>query len=257
MNAPQSNPTDAPLSARSDRSPLDDAFAALAEYDSGTGRGALLPIDEAVKTALDNDRARSTLEKRLTSVLESDASPVAKAYACRKLAILGTASCVPALMALLQTEDHADTALRALQAIPDAASATALRRSLGQLKGLHRIGVVNALGMRGEASSAEALADLLENEDSRTAAAAAAALGNIGTPVAARALLTFRSSAPDTIRLTIRLTIADACLACAERLVAAENRKAAAVLYRALANAPYPERVRAAATRGLSTLPDR
>jgi len=226
------------------------AFEALRTYDFGTSRAALKPIDEAVRASLGEAGARRDLERRLADALGSDAPAPAREYACRQLQLIGTAESAPALADLLADERLSHAARAALEHIPAAEAVGALRASLARLAGRQRAGVILALGMRRDAESVPALADLLQNVDAQTAGAAATALGNIATPEAARALLAFRPKAPEAIAPAV----ADACLACAEQLAAAGRKAGARALYEALRGADQPEHVRLAAQTGLENL---
>ena len=237
-----------PVKLNVDGAAVDKAFEALKTYDFGASRAALMPIDDAVVACLGDTRSRRELEKRLTAAMKADISPLAKEYVCRQLCLIGSAESAPALAELLADPKLSHWARSALEHVPGSKAARALRRSLPTLRGLEKIGVVNALGMRRDADSASALASLLEDPDTRIVGAAAAALGNIGTSASAKVLLKFQPAAPDAVRSVL----ADACLSCAERLAAAGKKTVAAAIYKALAGSPQPEHVRAAATRGLS-----
>ena len=224
---------------------LDAAFAALARYDRGSGRGALQPIDDAVAAATQDAALRAALETRLVAVLRAPASAVAREFACEKLARIGGPDAVPALAALLADPDLAHAAAHALRAIPGEAASHALRQSLGRLSGLPLMGAIAALGQRRDVASVVALAGFLGHAEARVATAAAAALGEIGSVAAARELQTFLARAPQAIRPAL----ADACLACAEHLrQAGEARAARRLLDALLGTAPAPH-VRAAALR--------
>jgi hypothetical protein len=79
------------------------------------------------------------------------------------------------------------------------------------------------------------------------AGAAAAALGEIANTQAARALRGFLPKAPEAIRLQV----ADASLACAERMLAAGKQTDARKLYEQLASKAQPDHVQLAAARGI------
>jgi HEAT repeat protein len=227
---------------------LDTAFAALTRYDRGSGRGALLPIDDAVAAATPDTALRAALETRLVAVLRGPASAVAREYACEKLARIGGPDAAPALAALLSDPDLAHAAANALRAIPGEAASRALRQSLERLSGLPLLGAIAALGQRRDATSVAALAGFLGHAEERVATAAAAALGEIGTVAAARELQAFLARAPQTIRSAL----AEACLVCAEHLrQAGETRAARRLLDTLLGTAPAPH-VRAAALRLLA-----
>ena len=85
---------------------------------------------------------------------------------------------------------------------------------------------------------------LLGDGDKDISAAAAAALGAIGSPEAAKALSAGQAKAPDS------LVLSDACLACAEKLLADEKKPDALAIYKALMKSPI-KHVKLGATRGL------
>ena len=135
---------------------LDQAFEALKTYDWGTDRKALNPIDEAVVATQDDAAARKELETRLAAVLKTDVSRDAKDFVCRKLMVIGTAASVPALAALLPEKEHSHMARYALERIPAAEAAQALRDALPKLSGELKVGVIGSLGVRGDAASVPA-----------------------------------------------------------------------------------------------------
>jgi HEAT repeat protein len=131
--------------------------------------------------------------------------------------------------------------------MPGPESAKALRDALGQAKGRTRIGVINSLAARRDAASTPVLIKIL-GEDPESAAAAAKALGEIGTSEAAKALASARGKGP----ATVQQAVVDGTLTCAERLVAAGQRSQAITLLESLTEASQPEHVRLAANRALS-----
>lgn len=226
---------------------LDAAFEALKTYDQGSSRGALLPIDEAVMTSLDDKEARKELEQQLVTALKPGGSVVAREYICAKLAWIGSEFSLPALAAQLNRPEVATAARNALEAIPGRQATKALRDTLPWVEGLQKVGVINSLGARRDADSVRALTALLKNEDARIVGAAAAALGNIANGQAAKALRDFQPKALEALRQKV----ADAMLTCAERLLAAGKRADAQTLYRMLATTALPNHVQHAAARGL------
>lgn len=226
---------------------LDDALAAVKTYDWGDDRGALAPIDEAVRASHDDPAARKNLEKRLAELLSTDAPRAAKSFVCRKLSLIGTADSVPALAPLVTDKELSHMARYALERMPCPEAAKALRDSLSKTKGLVKVGVINSLGARRDQQSTEVLTALLADSDEKVARAACAALGAIGTPEAAKALGDFQAKAPEPIRLAA----ADAYLRCAESLLAAGKKLEAMTIYKTLSTSDQPKHVRLAATRGL------
>ena len=190
--------------------------------------------------------ARKELEKRLAAVLQTGVSRDAKDFVCRKLMVIGTAESVPALAALLPEKDHSHMARFALERIPAAEAAQALRDALPKTSGPLKAGVIGSLGVRRDAASVPALSALLGDADAGVAAAAAFALGDIRTPEAAKALSEAR---PAGAEATSAAT--DASLACAEGLLAGGKKAEALAIYKSLSGEGQPKHVRLAATRGM------
>lgn len=230
-----------------DAAAVDGAFEALKTYDWGADRNLLNPIDDAVVATHGNAAARKDLEKRLLAVLGSGASRSAKDFVLRTLRTVGTAESVPALAALLPDKDLSHMARYALERIEGPEAAAAMRDALGKLGGALKAGAVGSLGVRRDAASVPALAGLLGDGDAAVANAATHSLGLIGTPEAGKALAGFAAKAPEGMKTAA----ADACLTCAERLLAAGNKTEAIALYKSLSGENQPKHVRLAATRGL------
>jgi HEAT repeat protein len=233
-----------------DPSSLDKALTALATYDHGAGRATLMPIDDAVVASLADPAARSALEQRLIRSLQPAPSPVASEYICGKLALIGSSTSVPALVALLADRDRAEPARHALELMPCPEAVQGLRDRLSQLDGTARMGVIHSLGIRRDALSVPEFCLHLHGPDAKTASAAANALGQIGTVSAAGAL---RESLPK-VSPEVRSSVADACLVCAERLASERQPDEARKLWHAVQNAAVPPHVRSAAERALAKL---
>lgn len=230
-----------------DKAAVEKAFEALKTFDWGADRNALKPLDEAAIATHGDAAARKELETKLAEVLKTGASRAAKDFVCRKLTIIGTAQCVPTVAALLPDKDLSHMARYALERIPAPEAASALRESLPKVSGDLKVGVIGSLGVRRDAGSVEAIAAALGDSEAAVAAASACALGNIGTPEAAKALADFAKKAPEAVKVAA----ADGSLACAERLLADGKKDDAVAIYKSLAGAEQPKQVRTAATRGL------
>lgn len=174
-----------------------------------------------------------------------EATEFAKAKACQRLAVLGTKDAVPALVALLNDKHLGEYARYGLEPIPDPSVDDALRAALAKLKGRPQVGVINSIGFRKDVKAIETLARLMGDSDIEVAEAAAAALGRIGNPQAAKKLqkMLGRSDAP------VRREAANAGLVCAENLLRHGDRKQALSLYAALERKGLPEPVRSSAAR--------
>jgi len=246
---PASIPAPAVKSADAAPAPgaLAQALDALKTYDRGSGRAALLPLDGAVAAASMNaSPTRQQLEQQLAVILQAGGSAVAREYLCSKLALIGSARSAAALGALLDDPLLATAARNALQALAPTAAAQALRERLPHLQSLAKVGALNSLGHLGDAASTGPLTELLKDGEGEVAAAAAA-LGGIGSAQAGEALLDFYPKAPEALRLGT----ADALLNCAERLLEANQRAEAQALYQAVARATRAAHIQDAAQRGL------
>ena len=235
-----------------DSASLDKPFDVLKTFDWGGDASALQPIDAAVVAAHGDPAARTDLEKRLAALLGTGTSRAAKEYICRKLSLIGTAASVPSLAALLPEKDHSHMARFALERINAAEATEALRKALGTVQGDLKIGMISSLAGRGDAASVPAIAALLSGE-SKTAVAAAVALGRLHTPEACRAL-TAASNVTDKAAAT---AISDARLACAESLLRQGKRAEAKAIYTSISETatagttPTAQATRLAAARGI------
>ncbi|MHB1036671.1 MAG: HEAT repeat domain-containing protein [Pirellulales bacterium] len=245
-STPSPAPAD-PASSAPKPALVDRAFEALKTYGDGSSRADVMPIDDAMVASAGDARLRESLESRLVQVLKSGASRTAKEYACRQLSLIGSATAAPALGELLPDKALSHMARFALERMACREACDALRGALSKTAGLEKAGVIQALGMRRDVDSLPLVAGVLADPDLQVAAEAAAALGNLGTVEAAAALEAFRPKAPEALRPKV----ADACLACAERLLAEGKKPEAVAIYKVLAASEQPKHVRLAATRGM------
>ena len=174
---------------------LEQSFELLKEFKVGTDSTVLIPIERAVMEVHGNETARAALEKRLVAYLGSTYPYVTRSFVCRQLVLIGSAASVPAVTPLVLDEELSVHARNVLEHVPGPESEKALRDALGQAKGRTRIGVINSVAARRDAASTPALIKIL-GEDPDSAAAAAKALGEIGTSEAAKALTAARGKGP-------------------------------------------------------------
>jgi HEAT repeat protein len=189
------------------------------------------------------DRAE---EAKLLGVLRSDAAEFDKAKACRRLAVIGSKEAVPVLAGLLGHPSLGHCARFGLEPIPDPAVDDALRSSLGRLDGGLLVGAIDSIGARRDPKAVEPMGALLAHADVEVAAAAAAALGRIGTVEAAGALAKALKGAP----AARRDGIAEGAIACAHALRMGGKATEAAALFDAVRTADVPGRLRIEARRG-------
>ena len=156
---------------------------------------------------------------------------------------------MPAVTPLILDDELSVHARNVLEHIPGPEPEKALRDALGQAKGRTRIGVINSVAARRDAASTPVLIKIM-GEDPQSSAAAAKALGEIGTPEAVKALAAARGKGP----ALVQQAVADGTLIGADRLVAAGQRSQAITLLEGLTEASQPEHVRLAARRMLSAI---
>jgi len=226
--------------------PLDvrQAFEQLKAYDYGQSRRPLAVLELQIARCSADPHERGRMAERLAAVLaDPKATLAAKRFVCQWMPLVASDVQVPTLATMLDRAETADMARRALQAIPGAASAEALREALARLKGKALVGVVNSVGVRRDAEATAALANLLGGRDQDVAAAAATALGQVGTADALAALEKAETRAAAPLLDAIRD---------AELRAAASGRTGPAAfrLYRRLGDETMPTRWRLAAMSG-------
>ena len=202
--------------------------------------------------AQENSKPAQPSEADLIQLLRSDAPAAAKAPACKQLAIYGSEAAVPELAKLLADEQLASWSRIALEAIPGSAADEALRGAIPSLKGKLLVGVINSIGVRRDGAAVEVLTGRLQDQDVETASAAAAALGHIGNTAAVKALRQALADgrAPASAPVAVRAAIAEGCVLCAERLLAAGSRDEAVAVYDQVRQAEVPKQNVLEATRG-------
>ena len=241
--------TAAVAAAQTHSAAVDKALETLKTYDWGADREALKPIDEAIIATHGDAAARKALEKSLVSALASGISRSAQDYVCRRLRVVGTAQSVEALAALLPAEETSHIARYALERIPDESAAAVMRDALPKVSSKLAPGMIGSLGTRRDGKSIKVFSKLLGDSDIQVARAAAQSLGLIGTSAAARELSKFAKKAP----ANMKLPVADACMVCAEQLLAGGNKSEAVALYNQLKGDDQPTHVRAATMKGILT----
>ena len=186
-------------------------------------------------------------QEQLLATLASEAPLAEKWVAVRQLARIGTREAVPKLAALLPNEQLNYLARYALEAIPDPSVDEALREALGKLDGRPLAGVITSIGARRDALAVEALSKFLSRPDPALVSATVAALGNIGTMPAAKALEAALANAQPSIRAAICSSI----LQCADALRMHGYRVEAIEIYKWLRASKASPELDAAALHGL------
>lgn len=227
---------------------LDKSIEALRTYDTGSSRGALMPLDDAARASLSNHEFQRTLENRLLALLRDPVPAMAKAHICSLLGLMGAAASTPALGECLGVEALSQAARGALESMPIPEAGQALRQRLPKLSGPLQRGVIHSLGRRRESESVADLVALIKKADAQTEDAIAAALGQIGTSKAVKGLLQIVSKSPEELSTTV----ADACLIAAASLAKENKKQEAAALCSALAAKKIPSPTRQALQRYLA-----
>jgi hypothetical protein len=196
-------------------------------------------------TTLAGEGATDKASQAIT-ILQSSVPPGEKALACKRLAIYGTSEAVPALAPLLADPELSSWARIALEVIPGPAADAALRDTLGQVQGNLLVGVINSIGVRGDARAVELLSAKLKDADLEVASAAAVAMGRIGGDQAVKLLQPALSSTAGVARSAV----AQGCILAAEKLMAGGKSAEAAKLYDAVRATDLPKQRLLEATRG-------
>ena len=232
-----------------DSAAVDAAIKSLKTYDWGVDRKTLNPIDQAVIATHGDAAGRKKLENDLVAALAGGISRSAQDFVCRRLRVIGTARSVKALAALLSDEKTSAIARFALGDISDDTALDALRAAMPKVSNKLKPGIIGSLGGRRDKKSVAAIAKFLGDSDMPIAKAAARALALIGSTDAAKALGAFVKKAP----ACMKIQAADACLVCADQLLADGDKAAATALYKELKGDDQPKHIKVAATKGMLT----
>jgi hypothetical protein len=177
-------------------------------------------------------------EQTWIEVLKSDAPTAAKAAACRALKTVGSAESVAAIAPLLSDAALSHEARIALEPMPWAEAAAALRNAVQTTDGVLRAGILDSIGERRDPEAVATAAAVLADDDLRVVTSAALALGKIGTSEAARQLEQAYAKAP----AERRAAIGDGLLRCALSLhqagQATKRRRSFAVCRRRTSRLP-------------------
>jgi HEAT repeat protein len=185
-------------------------------------------------------------EKQLIETLHSG-KPEDKAIACKQLAIRGSKAAVPELAKLLADKQLSSWARIALEAIPDPSADEALILAAKDLPSELEVGAINSLGVRKSANATKVLSELVKENDTQVASAAAMALGRIGDEKATETLRqSLAASSPE-----VRSAVAEGCVLCAEQLLANGKNDQAAELYDQVRKADVPKQRLLEAIRGV------
>ena len=151
-------------------------------------------------------------EADLIAKLKSDAPVSEKVLAAQLLGQVGTPAAIAPLAELLDKPELAHAGRYGLAMIPGADTDKAFRDAAGRLQGMLLAGVFQSMGDRRDAAAVPILAKRLDDGDKTVAAAAADALGRIGTADAAKALKPFIGKTVEASRAYLNCAQNDAAL---------------------------------------------
>lgn len=229
---------------------LNQIAAAAARYESGSTSETLRQLDDWVARAAANPSLASQVETALLRLLQPQATPEARLFACQRLAVIGTADSLPALANLLGREDSTSMACLALASHPSPRVDRVLADALRRLQGTPLLQVIQTLGDRRAGTALSQLTSLSRSSDLPTAEAAIVALGKIGNSGARKALAGIRRTAAPALAPAVD----EALLLLAEGQAGSGNRKFALETYRELLAPSHAHHVRAGALASLLRL---
>ncbi len=218
-------------------------IVALALLVAAVGTANVLAQNSELPLQAGQDAQAETA--KCIAIIQADGTPDNdRAIAFKRLAVFGTKYAVPALAPILEDAKWAHYARYSLEPLPDPSVDETFRAALGKLEGKLLVGVINSIGVRQDPEAVEALTKLLDRDDD-TVAAATAALGKIATKEAVAIL---KEQLAKT-KGALKIQVADACLGCADRLLAGGDRGAALDLLATVRKADVPLFIIEAATQ--------
>ena len=225
---------------------IDTVLAAITNYKYTDNRESLAAAARFVQQAAKDPKSRQAVAAKLAAMLKSQATTDCKKFVCQQLSLVGSASQVPVLAALLEDADLAVDAHSALLRIPGADALAAMRKVLASSSPVVAAGLISTLGERRDAASIDAISKHLAPKGP-PAEAAVDALGNIGgTKALAMLIKADKKAAP-----VLRIVLNDALLKCADALADAGKIDEAAEAYKILSGPDRPRHVRVAAFGGV------
>jgi HEAT repeat protein/type 1 glutamine amidotransferase len=228
---------------------VEELLGKISTYEHGQSRENLTELSDIIRRSYENQEELKRIEKGLVKFLGSDATLASKQFVCKKLSVIASEQAVPTLAKMLSDDETSDMVRYALERIPGEAADKVLINALGNTKGKVKVGIINSLGERGTGSASRPLSKLLNDKDNEVAQAAAAALGKIADPVAAKEL----GRVLATSRGYLHTVLADSYLMCAEKLAASGKKDEATAIYKELYTTKEATPIRLAALAGMVT----
>lgn len=159
-----------------------DPWKLCATLEYGGDRSFASSVEQIVVQTLPKEWPK--LEQQLLATLAlPECTAAGRAFLCRMLAKVGSATCVPALAALVRDPRTADAARTALEVIPGPEASAALRDALAALPAPAKAGLIGSIAARRDPAARPALTALKEQsaEPAIVRGTAARALRNLPT----------------------------------------------------------------------------
>ncbi len=195
-----------------------------------------------------NEKLRGEACTLMAGKLDAKTAAPARLWLLTQLERIGREESVAALTLVIDDKDDVvrEAVVRALANNPSPKATAPLTAALKAASGQPKIGLLNALGHRADATAVTAVEKELGSTDEPTAVAAARALGRTPGAVALAAL----DSAKSKSKGAVRKAVADALLAHADRLRESDTA-AGAKIYAGLNSPDEAKPIRLAALRGI------
>ena len=236
----------APVVADDFATQLGVGVKAVAAFEYGQDPKSLAAFEQEVLRSASDSQKRMLAETRLLEALDVS-SLAGKEFICRLLRTIAGERSIPKLETYLVDPELSHLARYVLGRMDSSKASVALHRALGRTQGELHAGLLNTLGRRRYEGAVRDAIRALKSSDPRVADAAAVALGGIASPKAVNVLLKARSASA----LTLRRTIDDALLACAEQFAADGQNAEAVAIYEVFYQSDRPLHHRIAALRGI------
>ena len=224
---------------------LDEAIEKLKTHKFGQDDEALNFLRESAVRCHCDAELRKKLNDGLLRVLASDAAYDAKQFACRQLALTGTAEHIPVLAKHLIDERMSHMALYVLAHIESPEVDKVLLAALETAAGRAKLGIIHMLGTRRSTAAIKPLGKLAVSANRRIAVEAVKALGRIGTESALEQLGDYK-------RRIDSQALARAYLDCADGISADGKPERAWPIYLSVFRSSVPGHLRGAALKGLA-----
>lgn len=199
--------------------PLNRLLAVIAMGEQPAATGATVAVDALVQNAaaLKDGEERASVARVLVAVAEGGTQVGIRRYALRQLSLVGGEESVAPLSRLMKDPQVGEMARWALARIPGRAALQALLVALRTAPEPMQVGILNALGERGDTEAVEPIAEVMGGAPASVRTAAIAALGHLPSVAAEkvlRPLLTRGSKAERRAARAAYLQLSELLLAC-------------------------------------------